>query len=626
MSAMSSGVFSPGVRNGQRVRLQVSGKGLRDTLVREDNDARIELIGLNRGYYEGTQYDEINADRLRELQGDYGVEKVKRLPEHERIHPYSTQIAECVDFIANQLTDGFTVAADDEAILELIDMAIDATDALRNDSDEELQFDALLIDAGVAGDTPFQTLWDPVEGTAYWEFYDAADVDFDVPVGSHVRKVTLRRTRIDTVLDEAGNEQEVEVRERVEWDLVNRVSQAAPVPFTPAGPAAKPDETKPAPTPNPAGTPAPPLELSTHRECRKLVYVEDQTEPVGPPEWLGLPFIPWSVVKADKRGINQFRGSSLITKNARETADRYNANEQLAYMIARYNSHGNLVVVGDQAYLKVEAEGHRIEKDVADVLTFPGGTAATVIALPTDPQMINHTHNVTSDAIYASFGLVRVEPDTLGGLGGVSGYALEILNRKSEGRLKRIRRTFKMDLGRMFDMMLDVTAYRQNATLDQLLAEVFAETPEEEVPAGLLADPGAWWDIDPEQVFPKRDIEIRMGSGYIVDDVSIRDDFTSGLISHEEALRQRGYSDPDIEAMMSEEFTGSSFGEGTLVDAEGNPVDATGAPIDTTADPFLAANTAAAKAKKKQQDLVEADKQKKADAAAGKAQGSTARK
>jgi hypothetical protein len=43
-----------------------------------------------------------------------------------------------------------------------------------------------------------------------------------------------------------------------------------------------------------------------------------------------------------------------------------------------------------------------------------------------------------------------------------------------------------------------------------------------------------------------------MGSGYIVDEVMTRDDFVAGLISLEEALRKRGYDDPEIVKIIEE--------------------------------------------------------------------------
>jgi hypothetical protein len=538
MTAMSTSPFMPAMRNGQREYVRVAGRGITADRTREDEERRCRCIARNRGYYEGTQFDLRNEKHLNELKGQDPTVEV--LPEHERLHAYSTQIAECVDFIANQLTDGFSFVADDEGVQKVIDAMVDATDVLKNGSDEDIAFDDLMIEGAQAGDTPYETLWDPIDGTAYWNFWDAEAVEFDVPRGSYVQKVTARQVRVIEETRPDGTVVEKIVQERIEYDLEYTATDLEPLPRLAAseGPA-KADVVE-----------------APHRECRRRVFWDDQ-EQTDQLQWLGLPFIPWGVLRVDKRGLKGFRGDPLITRKAIDNADRYNANEQQAYLIARYNAHGNLAVVGDQAMLKLELDS-RVNKDVADVIRFPGGTSLQVLALPTDPSMIEHTRKVTADAMYASFGLVRVEPDTLGGLGGVSGYALEILNRKSEGTFRRIRRVFKMDCLAMINQGLDVTAYRQGSVIeDDQLVQLFEENPEMDVPAGLLVEQ-PFWQIDPAQVFPKRDVEIRMGSGYIVDDVQIRDDYTAGLISQEEALRLRGYADDKIEEMLQESFAGGA--------------------------------------------------------------------
>jgi hypothetical protein len=138
-------------------------------------------------------------------------------------------------------------------------------------------------------------------------------------------------------------------------------------------------------------------------------------------------------------------------------------------------------------------------------------------------------------------------------IGGISGYALEILNRKSDGTLRNVRRVFKTDCISLINLTLDVYAYRSGAVItDDALAQILEDNPELEVPDGWLPEiPFA--DIDPQAEFPARKVDVRMGTGYIVDDVQVRDDMTAGLISQEEALRQRGYDDTKIERILSEQ-------------------------------------------------------------------------
>lgn len=473
-------------------------------------EARLSTISRNRAYYEGTQYD---ADNARFAAAER-IGPDEHLPEHLRLHAYSVQIAECVDFIANQLTTGFQIVANTSVVQAVIDAAVDATDRLKNGVDEEIAMDDVLIDAGQTGDVPYEVIWDPSRTTCYLEFWPAEQVEFEVVSGSWVDKVTRTQTVARPYVDSAGRLSKRDVEERCEWTLENHLVDDA-------------------------GT--------VVRECIKRTWIQGVDEPDE--EWQGLPFIPWSLLRADKLGLRGFRGDPLITKKAIDNADRLNATEQHAFLIARYNSHGTLVVVGDQAFLQLEQDDDKVNKDVTDVLKFPGATSVSTVSLPTDPRMIQHTRAVCTDNIYASFGLVRVEPDTLEGIGGVSGYALEILNRKSEGKLRRVRRTFKNDVAQMCQMILDVTAYRRAATLPEVLADYYQSYPEVDVPQ---PDVTNWWDINPLEEFPDRALEVRMGTGYIVDDVQVRDDFVAGLISREEALRQRGYNDPDIDNIVAE--------------------------------------------------------------------------
>jgi hypothetical protein len=485
----------------------------------EDEQRRIDRIRINRAYYDGTQYD---LDNQAWCQAN-NVPADTHMPEHMRLHAYSTQIAECVEFIANQLTSGFQIVAEDqERVQKVIDDAIQATDLLRNESDEDLAVDSLMIEGGQAGDVPYETLWDPVEQTVYWEYWPAEQVEFKVPSGTWVKEVIRTQTITVDAVGQGGAEVSKQVLEKVVYDMAFQ-----PTDLNTIGEIAEP-----------------------RKECRRRVYWDAEAEP-RETSWLGLPFIPWGVLRVYKEGIRGFRGDPLITRKAIDNADRLNAVEQHAFKIARYNSHGNVVVVGDQGFLQIESQP-QLNKDVADVIKFPGGTGVFALTLPTDPQMIQHTRAVTADAIYASFGLTRVEPDTLDGLGGITGYALEILNRKSEGKLKRVRRTFKTDWVLAINQALDVYAYRSGAVLtdpDMLLA--MENDPEMELPTAFLPTV-PFWQIDPEQVFPNRSVEIRMGSGYIVDDVQIRDDYTAKLISRKEALRQRGLSDDDIDDIETE--------------------------------------------------------------------------
>src|SRR5690606_36902374 len=53
--------------------------------------------------------------------------------------------------------------------------------------------------------------------------------------------------------------------------------------------------------------------------------------------------------------------------------------------------------------------------------------------------------------------------------------------------------------------------------------------------------------------YPQREITVHLGTGYVVDKALIRDDYLSGLISQREALRQRGYTDEQIDDIENEQ-------------------------------------------------------------------------
>lgn len=484
---------------------------------------RIERETVRRGrihqrrlYYAGTQFDEENTKEATDcLPG----ERSDRVPEHRRLHAYSTQIQECVDFIANRLGAGFSIESSSPDVQQVIHEMIEATDpiyALDDSGDIEAVTDDVLREALIAGDTPTYVGWDPVEERPYLEFWEAESVEFLMRNRTEVAEVI----RYDWVWDMVDGE-EKQVEERVVYSR----------------------------QPNDLGM----LEVTAE------TYLGEESEPRFT-EWLGIGSLPWRLLKADSKSLRGVRGESLITDQAMETADRYNAIEQTGYLIARYNSHSNVAVIGDAASLKLESDG-RVSKDVADVLTFPGGTALQVLTLPTSPEMIEHQRDVLAQALHSVFGVQRSDPESIKGLGQLSGYALEILNQKTEGTFSRVARNWRKDWVALVELVLEITAWKRDAPyvlVHEETGDMREWTPPEsmldeapEIPEGYRPYP-MWWMVDPDTVFPNRKVSIRTGSGYIVDDVKVRDDYVAGLISREEALRKRGYDKPGIKRIMDE--------------------------------------------------------------------------
>jgi hypothetical protein len=469
---------------------------------------RIAGIGKRRQYVKGEQYDDENYKAMVDQRID---PLTGRLPEHLRLHAYSTQLGESVGFIADQLAESFEVVAEDKTADEVIHAALRLSNQLSGSGDDEdVSVEELFEDAMVAGDVAVELRWDPIEQAVFYDLWEAESVEIEWADRDNMERVILRELIWVTDPDSGDDRQ---VLERTEFEMMERVSETD-------------DEVM-------------------WLECQRRVYWDEDEEPEEV-EWTGFPALPWKLLRCSKKGLRGQRGESLISLQAMQAADRYNANEQVAWLIARYNSHSNLAVTGDAALLKMQQD-EGADKDVDDILGFPGGTSVTVLKMPTDPQMIEHQRKVLAESIYAAFGLTRIEPDTIEGLGGISGYALEILNRKSEGTFRKIRRHFTRDLRTLFATTLDfyeALFVEPPDLVDPDSTELVDEPAGSDVPQWVTAE-----DVD---LFPNRRMEIRMGSGYVVDDVLVRDDFTTGLTSRKDALRRRGRSDKEIKRITDE--------------------------------------------------------------------------
>lgn len=485
---------------------------------------RVLAIVRRRRYVDGEQYDDENLALMGEMRID---PLTGRLPEHVRKHTYSTQIEESVNFVADQLGDAFEIVAEDGTVQDVIDAALQLSPQLSGSGDaDDVSLVPVLADAITAGDVVVQLRWDPGEQSVFFDLWESEAVEIEWADRDTPEKVIIREM-IWVENAEGDDEQKLQI---TVYTVETRTAS------------------------NDAG------EVDRiWQECRMRVWWDDQDQESDEPRidvWTGFPFMPFGLIRPRMKGLRAQRGESLIKTQAMDAADRLNANEQAGWLIARYNSSGNLVVVGDAAHLQLEKSG-ALSTDVGDVVSFPGGTSVEAVKLDSDTQMIEHQLDVLAGQIYATFGLTRVEPDTIQGLGAVSGYALEILNRKTEGTFERIRRNVIRDLRVLFSKTLDL--------YDALVDEdgPTADSPEE---AAAIADDGGLvpqWairltdalgdEVDPDVGrFPNTTIEIRLGSGYIVDDVQVRDDYQARLISRREALRKRGYDDDDIDKIIKE--------------------------------------------------------------------------
>lgn len=514
LGATIGGMAFVPIRIGEKLRIVETAR--RTPLQREIDDRlvedwRVANVVRRRRYVEGEQYDRDNLDKFYELGLNPAIDL---LPEHEKKHPYSTQVGESVRFIADQLAEEFSVEAVDPGVQEVIEAALRLSGQLSGSGDDDdVSIEELVEEILTAGDVPVELRWEPDadgegNGAVFYDLWESELVEIEWADRDTMEVVKLREIvwRYDPQL---GDEKQVE--ERTEWSMVDRVSEDG--------------ET-------------------VWRECERRVYWDNEEDP-REQVWTGLPMIPWALLRARRKGLRQHRGDSLVTEQVMMAADRYNAIENIGYLIARHNSHSNLAVVGDAASLKMEQAGY-IDKDIDDVLGFPGGTGVQVIDLPTDPEMIEHQRAVLAESIYNAFGLTRVEPDTIQGFGQISGYALEILNRKTEGTFRKIKRSLIRDLRTLFNQTLDLyeaLSVSQPLDDDGDVPEV-VDVPDVPAWVGMVDEDG--------ERFPNREMELRMGSGYVVDEVLIREDYAADLISRREALRRRGLSNDDIKLIEQE--------------------------------------------------------------------------
>ena len=79
------------------------GGALRVESAAEVEERRVEEIRKRRLYFEGRQYEDENQS-ARDAYCKNGT--VTRLPEHLRLHAYSTQIQDCLEFIASMVAGG----------------------------------------------------------------------------------------------------------------------------------------------------------------------------------------------------------------------------------------------------------------------------------------------------------------------------------------------------------------------------------------------------------------------------------------------------------------------------------------------------------------------------------------
>jgi hypothetical protein len=149
------------------------GETAEEAELRAFEEARRAQVRTARMYYDGVQFDVRNQTRAKALDTT-----VDQLAEHEKLHAYSTQLQEAVDFIAQQMAESFSLKAEDETTTEVLMTALKASPDLEGGQDEvEISVTNVLREAMVAQDTPVWIRWDAVKGTAWADYWASEDVE-----------------------------------------------------------------------------------------------------------------------------------------------------------------------------------------------------------------------------------------------------------------------------------------------------------------------------------------------------------------------------------------------------------------------------------------------------------------
>ncbi len=474
----------------------------------------IEDIQRKRRYYAGRQYGALNATVAKNLGVPVQGEGLKRLKEHQRAHAYSTHIQEGIDFLADQITgqmirqavrpeddteiEGFTTEAADRVDLFLDELW---SVSILDERNQEVAREIL-----VAGNLACELVPD-------FTVAEASDVGLRFQFWQTPEEAVLTYSSFDwsdLVMVEVWTEEG-------DQDVVRRYEMV----FHPE---------------------------DIRGECLVFTFEQggydtDQQILLGTRR-TGLPFIPFVHLHGENDGLRNFYGKSMVSDQLTETADRYNATKQLEFLAVRYNAFSTLAITGDAVHLQNTDDNSVsvIRKDIGEFITFPGGSDLHELSLPTDTDLISSQIETLVDSMWGLLGLEDLSPEKISSFGGVSGYALEILNRKTDGSFRRIVQNLKEGYRAMVEMAFDVDAYARAELLEPV-----------ELDDGSFVQLRAFWLIKPEEIWTYRMVRIDFGTAYIIDEVAVRDDFIARIISQDEALRQKGYTNIEIGQILAEQ-------------------------------------------------------------------------
>jgi len=432
-------------------------------------------------YYEGKQYDKDNFRFSQAL----GIKSDCRLPEHERLHSYSGVIEEGIDFITDQLVENLNIEVKSDAEIKsgqpddksTVEQQIYLN--IWEQSDMELNAPDLTREALVSAESYILLRWDEAEKIVRIIPYDAENVD---PVYSQDNYKQMIRCSI-------YQNKYIESEDRnVQFKEVYTIGQTS----------------------------------EGYAECIYLKYDDISEDPIEA-RLLNIPFIPIIHLVAIRKRVRESFGESLVERLIGD-ADRYNSVNHLEFMIARYNSISHLAIFGDETNIKPGQLN--LGGEANDFWAFPASTDVKPVTLPTDITMINNQKETIENQMYRKMGLQRMDIQDFKGIGAPSGYALEIINRKTEGVFSRIQKELAKGYTEVFDKAMDMQAFMESGR--------------------------PWYAIDPKKIYPNRTVKYTFGSMFVADKNEIRADFIAGLVSQRKSLMLMGYSETNALEIMDQ--------------------------------------------------------------------------
>ncbi len=499
---------------------------------------QIRRVGVvqRRAYYHGQEYATLNEETWKALEAEITE---GYLPEHHRRHHYADQVGDSIDFLADQVSGGMILRSDSaeddtrEEVTAWIDELFRRSE-LTNREQETVR--EILI----AGDLLAYLVTDPSadpedgEPAVKVEFWEAESMEIDYAPDDWT---TIEEIRLETVEQRTLDG---EVRLII---VVRRFNLL--------------------PTLQADGLFLNELTERVYELDIMLAAGEtwDDNEPIATIRH-HLPFFPFVHLHGEFQEMRSMWGKPAITELVMQTAARYNATAQLEFLAARYNATAKLAIIGDWASINLKDEV--IATDIGDVLTVPGGQQIESVFLQTDTGLLDQHAERLIDSIFRELGLQRLDGTKLKPFGEVSGYALEILNRQTDGTFRRIVNNLAEGYRDVIAMafLIDVFA-RSRVLLDQLpeetidTAEAFDLIDELTLTVWAVEEDEEGVERFPdgetfEDKWSDTSIVADFGSAYIVDEVAVRDDFVSNMISRAEALRQKRYTEEEIEGIETE--------------------------------------------------------------------------